>query len=253
MRIARCFLSGAVLVVAVLLAGCGSITVPAAVKTSRGETLIGTTTAALSGGTFDVSGPGLRCAGNYDALDTRPTISVPFHCSDGRTGLLTVTRTSDGQAGSGTAQMSDGTTARVAFGRLSSTVLQPAYPPAPAQTGQAPVGLYSPQPASAGPSVPIRGPVSGSCDCPYDYKSNGSLCGGTSAWSRPGGRSPECYKTSAAAPAVDTVAAPSCAENGSCYGDISTTTGNPKTVHVGGYYRKDGTYVRGHYRSRPRW
>ena len=41
-----------------------------------------------------------------------------------------------------------------------------------------------------------------------------------------------------------------CAENGSCYGDISTATGRPKTVRVRGYYRKDGTYVRGHYRSR---
>jgi len=40
-----------------------------------------------------------------------------------------------------------------------------------------------------------------------------------------------------------------CAENGSCYGDISQLTGNPKTVKVKGYYRKDGTYVRGHYRS----
>ena len=43
-----------------------------------------------------------------------------------------------------------------------------------------------------------------------------------------------------------------CAENGSCYGDISTATGRPKTVEVRGYYRKDGTYVRGHYRSRGR-
>ncbi len=47
-------------------------------------------------------------------------------------------------------------------------------------------------------------------------------------------------------------ATPSCAENGSCYGDISTTTGRPKTVHVDGYYRSDGTYVRGYYRSPPR-
>jgi hypothetical protein len=45
---------------------------------------------------------------------------------------------------------------------------------------------------------------------------------------------------------------PLCAENNSCYGDISALTGRPKTVHVSGYYRKDGTYVRGHYRSRPR-
>ncbi len=44
----------------------------------------------------------------------------------------------------------------------------------------------------------------------------------------------------------------SCAENGSCYGDISTVNGMPKTNHVNGYFRKDGTYVRGHYRSRGR-
>ena len=43
--------------------------------------------------------------------------------------------------------------------------------------------------------------------------------------------------------------APGCAENGSCYGDISTVNGLPKTTHVNGYFRKDGTYVRGHYRS----
>ena len=40
-----------------------------------------------------------------------------------------------------------------------------------------------------------------------------------------------------------------CAENGSCYGDISPATGLPKTVAVRGYFRRDGTYVRGHYRS----
>jgi hypothetical protein len=41
-----------------------------------------------------------------------------------------------------------------------------------------------------------------------------------------------------------------CAENGSCYGDLNAN-GVPKTVHVNGYYRKDGTYVRGYYRSAP--
>ena len=41
-----------------------------------------------------------------------------------------------------------------------------------------------------------------------------------------------------------------CAENGSCYGDISSVNGMPKTVSVNGYYRKDGTYVRGYYRSK---
>lgn len=43
-----------------------------------------------------------------------------------------------------------------------------------------------------------------------------------------------------------------CAENGSCYGDLSVETGRPRTVHVRAYTRGDGTYVRGHYRSRPR-
>jgi len=43
-----------------------------------------------------------------------------------------------------------------------------------------------------------------------------------------------------------------CAENGSCYGDISSETGRPKTVYVRGYTRRDGTYVRGQYRSPPR-
>lgn len=42
---------------------------------------------------------------------------------------------------------------------------------------------------------------------------------------------------------------PSCAENGSCFGDISNINGMPKTTHVNGYFRRDGTYVRGHYRS----
>lgn len=42
------------------------------------------------------------------------------------------------------------------------------------------------------------------------------------------------------------------AENGSYYGEISDATGRAKTVSVSGYTRKDGTYVRGHYRSPPR-
>lgn len=43
---------------------------------------------------------------------------------------------------------------------------------------------------------------------------------------------------------------PLCAENGSCYGDPNVN-GVPKTVHVRGYFRKDGTYVRSHFRSPP--
>lgn len=50
---------------------------------------------------------------------------------------------------------------------------------------------------------------------------------------------------------TDTTYAPRYAENGSYYGQLNSW-GAPKTVHVGGYFRKDGNYVRGHYRSRPR-
>ena len=35
-------------------------------------------------------------------------------------------------------------------------------------------------------------------------------------------------------------------------GEISPQTGRPKTVRVRPYHRKDGTPVRGHYRSPPR-
>jgi hypothetical protein len=56
-------------------------------------------------------------------------------------------------------------------------------------------------------------------------------------------------------PAYDpprTIYSPPVAENGSYYGESSPATGRRKTVHVEGYYRRDGTYVRGHYRSTPR-
>lgn len=36
------------------------------------------------------------------------------------------------------------------------------------------------------------------------------------------------------------------------YGENSCLTGRSKTVHVRGYYRKNGTYVKPHYRSPPR-
>jgi hypothetical protein len=43
---------------------------------------------------------------------------------------------------------------------------------------------------------------------------------------------------------------PYVAENGSRYGEMSKETGKPKTTYVRGYTRKDGTYVRSHYRSK---
>ncbi len=37
---------------------------------------------------------------------------------------------------------------------------------------------------------------------------------------------------------------------GECFGVPSRLTGNPRNIYVRGYTRKDGTYVRGHTRSR---
>ena len=34
----------------------------------------------------------------------------------------------------------------------------------------------------------------GNCPCPYSLMKNGRRCGGRSAYSRPGGHSPICYK-----------------------------------------------------------
>jgi hypothetical protein len=64
--------------------------------------------------------------------------------------------------------------------------------------------------------------------------------------------SPRTPSFASSNPLVAPAARYGCAENGSYYGDISPVTLRPKTVHVNGYTRRDGTYVRGHYRSRPR-
>jgi len=45
---------------------------------------------------------------------------------------------------------------------------------------------------------------------------------------------------------------PPVAENGDVMGMDNDGDGRTEPIHVRGYYRKDGTYVRGHYRARPR-
>lgn len=75
----------------------------------------------------------------------------------------------------------------------------------------------------------------------------------------PSPRSPS-YSPSSAPPAGYSGLAPSASQqdhsysqsrpNLDGYGAASKSTGQPKTKWVEGYHRKDGTYVRGHYRSR---
>ena len=84
--------------------------------------------------------------------------------------------------------------------------------------------------------------------CVDGYKKSGNACVNIFS-SNPATPASASTQSSETQP---TAGAPVCAENNSCYGDKSENTGRPKTIHVEGYYRKDGTYVRGHYRSKPR-
>jgi hypothetical protein len=77
-----------IFITALAVAGC-AITEPVAVvsKGIPGGVMRGTTTASVSGGSFSVSSGSLTCGGDYNALDTSPTISIPVLCSDGRKAL----------------------------------------------------------------------------------------------------------------------------------------------------------------------
>lgn len=233
-----------------LLSACGTITLPAAVKMSNGEALMGTTTAAISGGKFQVATPrgDVTCSGDYDALDTRPVITAPVRCSDGRYGTITVLRAPDGMSGTGSVRLADGATGNVAFGRAASSVIEPvAFPPAPAAEPVAVSPGVSPQYAlttsDANGSAPTvdRGPTTygavgggyssssgrvytGNCPTPESLDAAGHRCGARSAASRPGG-----YDG---------------------YGSWATTPSYGGTVSVRGYYRKNGTYVRSYTRRR---
>jgi hypothetical protein len=105
---------------ALLLAGCGSITVPASGITSTGEAFYGQATASLSEGKFQVTNAaGVVCSGNYDPLDRSRELTVPFTCTDGRSGTIHIVRNKDLMGGAGTGVFSDGTTGEFKFGKDS--------------------------------------------------------------------------------------------------------------------------------------
>ncbi len=105
--------------IALLLAGC-SITEPVVVIGKNGEVLRGTATAALDGGSFNVSNGKVSCGGSYNSLDTSPTISMPVLCSDGRRGIVIATRDASGTSGAGTVRMTDGEEGTFMFGRAAA-------------------------------------------------------------------------------------------------------------------------------------
>ena len=99
------------------LAGC-AVTEPVAVVSPGvpGGIMRGTTTASLNGGSFSVSSGSLSCGGDYNAIDSSPTISIPVLCSDGRKGIISVTRDNSGLSGGGHFTLNDGTTGDFMFG-----------------------------------------------------------------------------------------------------------------------------------------
>lgn len=185
-----------------LLAGCGTTTMPASVSMDDGTHLVGTATASMSAGTFEVAtaDKSLTCSGNYDQYSTARLLTAPFVCTDGRSGAMAILRTPDLRAGTGTADLSDGTRARVAFGRLAGSEALGEYPDPPVSISVASVpsssATSSPQSTSAIKQALIeqsQASYSGACPCPYNTTSSGRRCGGNSAYSRPGGASPLCY------------------------------------------------------------
>lgn len=226
------------------LTGCGSITVPAAVRTSDGTAMVGTTTAAISGGTFSVATADgrLTCSGTYDALDTSKTINVPVSCSDGRYGNASVTRQPDGRSGNGTAVLSDGTTAKLAFGNNAGSVLEAASPQGPndavaelgASRDLAGTTASASNTGAATTSSPLYSAIgsgnsqrtyTGNCPTPESLDAAGRRCGARSAASRPGGY-----------------------DGYGSWTRVSSSSGGGRS-YVRGHYR-NGRYVRGYYRRR---
>ena len=120
-------ISGFVIVAisAASLVSC-AITVPVAVISGKGDVMRGTSTAKMSGGSFQVAGrlkgKTVKCSGTYDALDTSVTISMAVHCSDGRKGIVIATRQANGLDGSGRVRLTDGTEADFVFGRAAAAL-----------------------------------------------------------------------------------------------------------------------------------
>jgi hypothetical protein len=103
------------------LAAC-SVTVPVAVVPKSGPVMRGTATGSLGGGSFTVTDGKLTCSGEYDALDSSPTIQMPTTCSDGRKGLVTATRDSNMTDGRGVVRLQDGFEAQFMFGKYAQGV-----------------------------------------------------------------------------------------------------------------------------------
>ena len=98
-----------------LLSACAN-TSPVVVIGKDGQTLKGTATGAMSGGSFNVTDGHLSCSGRYDSWSTYATITMQVLCSDGRKGIVISTRDPSGTAGHGTVKLNDGSEWTFVFG-----------------------------------------------------------------------------------------------------------------------------------------
>lgn len=94
------------------------IVLPASATMDSGERFKGSTIASGTSGHFVVrsSRRSIKCAGDYDLRDRRPTVTLSVKCSDGRTGEVFVTRSADLMSAWGKVKLSDGSTGRVIVG-----------------------------------------------------------------------------------------------------------------------------------------
>lgn len=104
--------------IAVFSTSCGTITVPISGTTSTGETYKGAATASVNFGKFEMTGSsGTICSGSYDQFATAKRLTVPFTCTNGISGSVDLNRDNDLMGGDGSATFSDGTTAKIIYGK----------------------------------------------------------------------------------------------------------------------------------------
>lgn len=122
MKMHRNFAVAALLVVT----ACASqVSLPIVGQLSTGETIQGTNLVDISSGVglFEVfTLNGLQCSGQYNAMETTSTISIPVACNNGATGSVLATRDATSAAGTATAKLSNGVTGRFLFGNVSANM-----------------------------------------------------------------------------------------------------------------------------------
>lgn len=206
---------GFALCILFILCGC-STTIPVAVIGYDGRIIPGTNIVSISEGSFLVSDGKITCSGSYNPFQYSITISMPVICSDGRKGIVQAIRDTS-TSGSGTFRLNDGYHGDFIFGNSSSKLLNNHFRSVPP------------------PLTSLNIPKENNHSLHQLKKTDEENTFSEQKIINNHNSSLINKKTK---------------ENGSGYGEISKITGLPKTIYVRRYCKKNGTCVRGHYRSR---